>query len=141
MHRILLFILTSFSVSHLMAQQSLTVNAPGVGISSTGTETSSSFVANINQYFGIPAEFTFVQAESNTDDLGMHHRHLLQLYKGIPVEGMGYRVHERDGFVTSANGKAVRDMHLDTQVSLSEEYAYNLAVKHLQATIDTSISN
>jgi len=77
----------------------------------TGTVTASSFLANIHQYFNIPSEFTFVEVESNTDNLGMRHRLLQQYYKGILVEGMGYRLHEKGGFVTSVNGKAVRNMN------------------------------
>ncbi|HYC86315.1 MAG TPA: M4 family metallopeptidase, partial [Chryseosolibacter sp.] len=101
-----------------------------------GTVTASNFLANINKYFNIPADFTFIEAESNADGLGMRHRHLQQYYKGIPVEGMGYRVHEKDGFVRSANGKAVREIKLDENIRLSEEHAFQLAVKHL-ATRDT----
>jgi Zn-dependent metalloprotease len=151
--RILLFILLSiFSVGYITAQQSLSVAANAVGIIDTGaakfyygnqneppraiefkerTVTASTFLANINQYFKIPAEFTFIEAESNTDHLGMRHRLLQQFYKGIPLEGMGYRVHEKGGFVTSANGKAVRNIKLDTQTAISEEQAFDIAVKHL----------
>ena len=96
------------------------------------TVTASYFLANINRYFNIPAEFTFIEAESNTDNLGMRHRLLQQYYKGIPLEGLGYRVHEKDGFITSANGKAVRNIKLDTQTTVSEEQAFHLAVKYLQ---------
>ncbi len=151
--RILLFTLISFSASHIMAQQSLSVDANNIGSpsQSTGnvyyanrneppraiefkerTVTPSYFLTHINSYFNIPSEFTFIEAESNTDNLGMRHRLLQQYYKGIPLEGMGYRVHEKAGFVTSANGKAVRDINLDTQTVLSEESAFNLAVKYLQ---------
>jgi Zn-dependent metalloprotease len=111
---------------------------PRAMVFKTGTVTASSFLANINQYFGIPAEFTFVEAESNTDDLGMRHRLLQQYYKGIPVEGMGYRLHEKGGFVTSVNGKAVRNMSPDMHVSLSEEQAFQLAARSVQ-TKDTTV--
>jgi Zn-dependent metalloprotease len=155
--RILLFILIGFSAGPVMAQQSLSRTASTIGSSDTGvgkfyyanrneppraiefkesTVTASYFVTNINHYLTIPAEFSFIEAESNTDKLGMRHRLLQQYYKGIPLEGMVYRVHEKDGFMTSANGKAVRKIILDTQVNLSEEQAFHLAVKYLQ-TKDT----
>jgi len=141
-----------------MAQQPLRASANSTGSPNTGTGkfyygngneppraiefnertvATSYFLANINNYFKIPEEFTFIEAESNTDNLGMHHRLLQQYYNGIPLEGMGYRVHERDGFVTSANGKAVRDIKLDTQIMLSEEEAFHLAVNFLQTKDNT----
>lgn len=100
--------------------------------------TSANFLANINSYFNIPIEFTFTETESATDNLGMRHRFLQQHYKGIPLEGMGYRVHERNGFVTSSNGKAVRSIQLDPNISLSEQHAFGLAKQYLQ-TKDTTL--
>ncbi len=97
------------------------------------TVAASYFLANINRYFNIPAEFTFIEAESNTDNLGMRHRLMQQYYKGIPMEGMGYRVHEKNGFVTSANGKAVRNIKLDAQTVIGEEQAFHLALKYLNS--------
>jgi len=150
--RILLFILIIFSVGHGLAQQPLSVTANTIGIQNTGagrfyyanrndppraiefkerTVAASYFLVNINQYFNIPSEFTFSEAESNTDDLGMRHHLLQQYYKGIPVEGMGYRIHEKDGFITSANGKAVRNIKLDTRTAIGEEQAFQLALKYL----------
>jgi Zn-dependent metalloprotease len=161
MHRrILLFIFLSFSANHIKAQQSLSV-AANISISTTSTGnfyyanrneppraiefkektvTASTFITNINNYLNIPAEFTFIEAESNSDKLGMHHRLLQQYYKGIALEGMGYRVHEKDGFVRSVNGKGVRSINLDMQESLREEQAFNLAVKYLN-TKDTLFRN
>lgn len=159
--RLLLFIFFCFSVGHTMAQQRLSATANAISSSNTGTGkfyyanrneppraiefkertvAASYFLTNINHYFNIPSEFTFIEVESNTDNLGMRHHHLQQYYKSIPVEGMGYRVHEKNGFMTSANGKAVRDINVDTEVILSEEQAFHLAVKYLQ-TKDTTFRN
>src|SRR5690349_21323597 len=153
MHRpILLFILLSLFSGQLSAQQNLRVNNGALSVSSTAsgkiyhanfneppraitfkkrTVTTSAFLTDINNYFNIPDDFTFVEVESNTDNLGMRHRFLQQYYEGIPLEGMGYRVHERNGFVTSANGRAVRNVKLDIQTTVSEEQAFQLAVKYL----------
>jgi Zn-dependent metalloprotease len=158
MHRrILLLILIIISGSDMVAQQNpgVTPNAISTSTTATGkffyahrdeppraiefkenTVTASYFLAHINQYFNIPTEFTFVETESNTDKLGMQHRLLQQYYQGIPLEGMGYRVHEKDGFVRSSNGKAVGNIKLDTQVILNEQQAFDRAVNHLQ-TQDT----
>src|SRR5947208_218252 len=113
--RILLLILVVFCAGHIGAQQRSSAVANSIISSNTGagkfyyanrneppraiefkerTITASYFLANVNYYFNIPAEYTFVEAESNADNLGMLHHLLQQYYKGIPVEGMGYRVHE-----------------------------------------------
>jgi Zn-dependent metalloprotease len=134
MNRFLLVTLVSFYTVGLVSAQQPLVIAPTVGVSSTGAGkfyygkmneparavefkdrqvTTSVFLANINKYFDIPAEFSFIEKESNTDELGMQHRYLQQYYKGVPLEGMGYRVHEKGGFVTSANGRAVRNIKID----------------------------
>lgn len=153
MHRrILFFILLSLFCGQILAQQNLRVNNSALSVSSTGSAktyhvnfneppraitfkeravTTSAFLTQVNTYFNIPDEFTFVEAESNTDNLGMRHRFLQQYYQGIPLEGLGYRVHERNGFVTSANGRAVRNIKLDIQTTISEEHAFQLAVGYL----------
>jgi Zn-dependent metalloprotease len=158
--RILLYIFIGFSVGHVNAQQRLSVTATPVGPSSPGTRnfyyanrneppraiefqertiTAAYFLANINRYFDIPDEFTFTEEEkTTTDDLGMRHRVLQQYYKGIPLEGMGYRVHEKDGFITAANGKAVRRINFDTQTAFSEVQAFHLAINYLNSK-DTTI--
>jgi Zn-dependent metalloprotease len=153
MRRLLLSILIGLSANPIMAQQSLSVT-PTIGVSNTatgkfyyanqdeppravefeaGTVAPSYFLTNINRHFNIPAEFTFVEAESNTDNLGMRHRLLQQYYNGIPLEGMGYRVHEKNGFVTSANGRAIRNIKLNVQTGISEEMAFQMAINHLHS--------
>jgi Zn-dependent metalloprotease len=62
---------------------------------------------------------------------------LQQYFEGMPLEGLGYRVHERAGLVTSVNGKAVRHIQLDVGTLLSESEAFQLAIAHLE-TKDTT---
>jgi Zn-dependent metalloprotease len=95
------------------------------------------FIAGINQYFQISNDLSFDQVSSNTDRLGMRHVHLQQYFDGMPLEGLGYRVHERAGLVTSVNGKAVRHIQLDVGTLLSESEAFQLAIAHLE-TKDTT---
>ncbi|MBL0744698.1 M4 family metallopeptidase [Chryseolinea lacunae] len=160
MNRILLFTFVGFlSIGQGLAQKTKSVTPASVGVANPGTGTVyygnrneppramefkkgtvsvATFLTNINTYFNIPAAFTFRETESNTDNLGMRHRLLAQYYNGLPVEGMGYRVHEKDGFVTSANGRAVRQVNVDTHVLLGEEQAFRLAAQYLQ-TKDTTV--
>jgi Zn-dependent metalloprotease len=96
------------------------------------TVTTSKFLANINEYLNVPGEFTFVETASNADQLGMKHRLLQQYYKGLPLDGLSYRVHEKQGYVTSANGRAIRDIKLETQTRISEKQAYHLAAQSVK---------
>ncbi|MFM7859772.1 MAG: hypothetical protein ACKO96_49530, partial [Flammeovirgaceae bacterium] len=102
------------------------------------TVTATEFTANLHRYFSIPKEFSFIEKESSIDQLGMSHRFLQQYFNNIEVEGMGYRVHEKNGFVTSANGKAIRSININTQTTLSERQCFQLAVQYLQ-TKDTTV--
>lgn len=93
----------------------------------------SAFLPVINTYFNIPKDFTFVKTESNSDKLGMHHHLMQQYYQGIPIEGMALRVHERNGFITSVNGRTVRNIVTDLNIELTETQAFQLAVDHLNS--------
>lgn len=159
--RIFLLALISLSVGNIKAQQPLGAANITTSTSNTGngklysvtdqenlaaraiefegqTVTSAEFLANINYYFDISAEFSFVETESNTDNLGMRHRLLQQYHKGLPLEGLAYRVHERNGYVRSANGKAIREINIDVNTILTESHAFDQAVQHLQ-TKDTTV--
>ena len=152
--KILLVILVAFAAFPLTAQQRVSASAATINTTvgdavkfhyanrnepprafefEERTVTPSQFLSNINSYLNVPLEFTFSETESNTDQLGMRHRVLQQYYKGVPVEGMLYRVHEKNGYVTSANGRAVRGINLDTQVTLTEEQAFQLALQYLHS--------
>lgn len=95
------------------------------------------FLANINRHLSISGEFTFIEKESSVDQLAMRHHLLQQVYKGLQIEGMEYRVHERNGFLTSANGKAIRKIQLNARDELSEQLCFQNAIQLLQ-TKDTT---
>jgi Zn-dependent metalloprotease len=156
--QILLVFVVAFMYGQINAQQTLSVAANSISITKSDNTnsyyanrneparaiefeepviTATNFIANINSYFNIPSEFAFVEEESNTDNIGMRHHLLKQYYKGMPLEGLGYRVHERNGFVTSANGRAVSTIrNLEIQSVISEEQAFRMAVHYLK-TKDT----
>jgi Zn-dependent metalloprotease len=111
--------------------------APRAILFNPGTVTPAQFLSNINTYLNTPGEFTFSEVESNTDQLGMRHRLLQQYYKGLPLEGMTYRVHEKAGFVTSANGRAVKEINLDMRVMLTEAQAFQRALQYTHTQHNT----
>ncbi len=154
--RILLLIFISALAGQIKAQQPLSVSnvttpnpgpgkiydtnnrayeAPRAIVFDEPTVTSTAFRTSINRYLDIPAKFSFVETQSNTDALGIRHHLMQQFFQGIPMEGLGYRVHEKNGFVTSANGKAMRDIALEeVSTTISEEQAFKLAVKYVETT-------
>lgn len=150
---LLIILFGFFAVASGHAQQSLSVSPGSIGVTATDvgtsyfvdhdappraiafhnqTVTAAQFLSNTNTYLNVPAEFTFAELESNTDELGMRHHHLQQYYNGIPIEGMVYRAHQRNGFMVSANGRAVRSVNLDMQSPVSEEQAFFLAVQNVK---------
>ncbi len=69
------------------------------------------------------------------DALGYRHYRYQQTYKGIPVEGAIYLMHEKNNRVQHANGKLVHDLDLSTSPALSEASALQAALTHINATL------
>ncbi len=69
------------------------------------------------------------------DALGYRHYRYQQTYKGIPVEGAIYLMHEKNNRVQHANGKLVHDLDLSTSPALSEVSALQAALTHINATL------
>jgi len=69
------------------------------------------------------------------DALGYRHYRYQQTYKGIPVEGAIYLMHEKNNRVQHANGKLVHDLDLSTNPALSEASALQAALAHVDATL------
>jgi Zn-dependent metalloprotease len=91
------------------------------------------FISNMAQQLGIGNESTLHNVKTNTDEIGMTHHRFQQKYKGIPVEGMEYRVHVKSGYVVSANGKLVRQIKVDVKPTITEEQAFQIAKGKLKA--------
>jgi len=73
--------------------------------------------------------------KTNNDALGYQHYRYQQTYKGIPVEGAIYLMHEKENKVKQANGKLVHDLKLSTSPAINEAEALQAALKHINATL------
>lgn len=73
--------------------------------------------------------------KTSNDALGFRHHRYQQKYKGIPVEGAIYLIHEKNNKVKQANGKLVHNLKLSTKPAISETEALKAALKHLNATL------
>jgi Zn-dependent metalloprotease len=98
-----------------------------------GAVRSSDFITSLTQQLGIDSGSALHKVGSKTDDLGMTHHHFQQTYKGVPVEGFEYRLHERSGHMVSANGRLAPSLNLDIQPTISEQQAFQSAKDKLKA--------
>ncbi len=72
-----------------------------------------------------------IQAEK--DELGFTHHRFQQTYKGIPVEGAEYIIHERDGGVEKANGVYIENISMETTPIFSVQEAIQKALNFTNA--------
>jgi Zn-dependent metalloprotease len=90
------------------------------------------FFDEYKQYFGISDENKIQLYHSSQNEIGSHHRYL-QHYKGIPIIGAEYILHEKNGAVWHANGLLVHGLKMDVTPALSEQAALQAALNHLGA--------
>jgi Zn-dependent metalloprotease len=68
-------------------------------------------------------------------ETGLVYQKFQQVYKGLPVLGVGYSVTERNGVAISAVGKAARSLDIDTKPILSESEALKYALDAISAEV------
>ena len=68
---------------------------------------------------------------TDRDKLGFVHYRYKQHYKGVPVEGADYILHESYGRLSSSNGKLVQGLDMTVMPLISEEGALNIALKYM----------
>lgn len=94
---------------------------------------------HLNEYLGINPKISFQEVESTSDALGMQHQFLKPYYGGLEIEGLGYRIHSRKGFVKSVNGKGIQELNLNLQPTLTEQQAFENARRILNSTDTTRL--
>jgi len=67
--------------------------------------------------------------DTQDDQLGFRHYRYQQTYKGIPIEGAIYLMHERNNLVKNANGKLALQLNLITTPTISEAIALQTALR------------
>lgn len=78
-----------------------------------------------------PAEDLVVASEV-TDELGMNHIKMGQVYQGVPVYGQEMVVHfSADGLITTVNGSYKNDLELSVEAEITEEEAVAKALADL----------
>ncbi|MGH7599339.1 MAG: M4 family metallopeptidase [bacterium] len=94
--------------------------------------TVATFFQEYKKYFQISDDNQIQAYHSSHNELGNHHRYI-QHYKGIPIIGAEYILHEKNGSVWYANGQLVHDLKMDVVPALSESAALQAALQHLGA--------
>lgn len=77
----------------------------------------------------------------NADKIGFSHHRYQQTYKGIPIEGAVYIMHEKDSRVTHANGKLVRNIDMTVTPSITEVQALQQALSYMNGEVYAWESN
>ncbi len=75
-----------------------------------------------------------VLSKTTEDELGFRHHRYQQMYKGMPVEGAVYLLHEKNARVQHANGQLTRQLNISSSPTLSETAALQTALQHINAT-------
>ncbi|MGH7491667.1 MAG: M4 family metallopeptidase [bacterium] len=94
--------------------------------------TVAAFFQEYKRYFQIPEDNQLQAFHSSQNELGGHHRYL-QHYKGIPIIGAEYILHEKNGAVWLANGQLVHGLQMDVMPALGEHAALQAALRHIGA--------
>lgn len=99
-----------------------------------GKVKASHFILNMAKHLGIDSGASLHKIKTETDGLGMTHHRFQQKYKGVVMEGLEYRLHERDGHLVSANGRLImKNIDIEVQPVLSEQQAFQLAKAKVHA--------
>lgn len=69
------------------------------------------------------------------DELGHTHYRYQQTFRGFPVEGSMYLLHEKEGKFYAINGEFYTDLNINTQASLDEATALQAALAHVGADV------
>jgi Zn-dependent metalloprotease len=91
------------------------------------------FFEGYKNYFGLADDFEYIQIQETADQLGQIHFRFNQYYKGIEIIGAQFILHNKNGFIHYANGRLVHSIELSVSPSYTEEYALQLAFKHIGA--------
>ncbi len=84
--------------------------------------------------FGL-GDFDFMKLmKSEKDNIGVTTYKFQQCYKGFPVEGSVYLVHEKNGKAINANGKIVRNLNIASIPFISPKQALQKAISFVNAT-------
>ncbi len=84
---------------------------------------------------GLGESDALVLLRADEDDLGFTHYRYQHYYKDVKVQGSQLLVHEKDGFVTTLNGRLARRLDLNKDPAISPTNAIEKALAYLPAEL------
>jgi len=81
---------------------------------------------------GLSNETTFRLIKKIDGKGNFNHYRYKQFYKNLPVYGMSYILHEREGKVSHSNGSYLPNIHLSVQAKIQKLHAIKIAMQHME---------
>ncbi|MFZ4107163.1 CUB domain-containing protein [Flavobacterium sp.] len=91
------------------------------------------FFQGFSRKLEINNDDSFTLIKSEIDNIGITHYRYQQNYKNIPVNGVQFLLHEKNGKLNSANGNFYSGLSLNTTPSISEQDAIQKAIDFVGA--------
>jgi len=101
----------------------------------TADQTSATELARNKTLLHLNTDDELTLYATHDDALGYRHYRYQQTYKGIPIEGAIYLMHEKNNRVQQTNGKLAHDLSLSINPAITEATALQTALAHVNATL------
>ncbi len=95
--------------------------------------TASGFFDEFSKKLEITNDDNFKLIKSEDDDIGFTHYRYQQNYKNIPLDGVQFLLHEKNGKLVSANGNFYSGISLGTNPSITQQEAIQKAIEFVGA--------
>ena len=100
------------------------------GLSAT---TANDFFTTFSSKLLITPNDTFGLLKKEQDNIGFTHYRFQQHFKGVPLDGVQFLLHEKNGKLTSANGDFFSGLDINTTASISKQEAIQKAIQFVGA--------
>jgi Zn-dependent metalloprotease len=95
--------------------------------------TANDFFTTFSSKLLITSNDTFTLLKKEQDDIGFTHYRFQQQFNGIPLDGVQFLLHEKNGKLTSANGNFYSGLNINTTASISKQEAIQKAMEFVGA--------
>jgi len=91
------------------------------------------FLQKSKVIFDLDEKTAFKEIRVNEGENGWLHHRLQQTHNNIPIFGVEYLIHEKNGLVETANGNVIAGLDVNTVPSISEEVALRMLLDEIGA--------
>jgi Zn-dependent metalloprotease len=104
-----------------------------IRFSELSTTSSSDFFTIFSSKLLITPNDTFSLLKKEQDNIGFTHYRFQQHFKGVPLDGVQFLLHEKNGKLTSANGNFYSGLDINITPSISKQEAIQKAIQFVGA--------